>query len=58
MLLQARCPHIPGVLTVLVDAHVLLLGQDGVVGLDAVLLEHSLIAITCELSSSLRLTCS
>ena len=45
VLLQARCPRIPSVLTVLEDAHVFLLGEDGVVGLQAVLLEHRLIAV-------------
>lgn len=35
-------------LTVLVDAHVLLLGQDGVVGLEAVLVQHGLIAEVCQ----------
>ena len=43
VLLQARCPRLPGVLTVLEDAHVFLLGKDGVVGLQAVLLEELLI---------------
>lgn len=32
-------------LTVLEDAHVLLLGQDGVVGIEAILLQHSFIAV-------------
>lgn len=45
VLLQAKCPHISDVLTVLEDAHVFLLGEDGVVGLQAVLLEHLLIAV-------------
>jgi len=45
VLLQARCPRIPDVLTILEDAHVFLLGEDGVVGLQAVLLEHLLIAV-------------
>lgn len=45
VLLHARCPLIPDVLTVVEDAHVFLLGEDGVVGLQAVLLEHLLIAI-------------
>lgn len=31
--------------TVLEDAHVLLLGQDGVVGIEAILLQHSFIAV-------------
>ena len=45
VLLLARCPYIPDALTVLEDAHVFLLGEDGVVGLQAVLLEHLLIAV-------------
>jgi hypothetical protein len=45
VLLQAGCPRIPGVLTVLEDAHVFLLGEDGIVGLQAILLEHLLIAV-------------
>lgn len=45
VLLHARCPRIPGLRTVLEDAHVFLLGEDGVVGLQAVLLEHLLIAV-------------
>lgn len=31
--------------TVLEDAHVLLLGQDGIVGVETILLQHSLIAV-------------
>ena len=45
VLLQARCPCILFILTVIEDAHVFLLGEDGVVGLQAVLLEHLLIAV-------------
>ena len=48
VLLQARSPHISSVLTVLEDAHVFLLSEDGVVGLQAVLLEHLLIALVCQ----------
>ena len=48
VLFQVQHLGIPGLLTVLVDAHVLLLGQDGVVGLQAVLLQHSLIAVACQ----------
>jgi hypothetical protein len=43
MLLQARCPYVSIVLTVLEDTHVLLLSEDGIVSLQAVLLEHLLI---------------
>ena len=52
VLLQARCPRLPGVLTVLEDAHVFLLGKDGVVGLQAVLLEHLLIAVGVSVANS------
>lgn len=45
VLLQARCPCLLNILTVLEDAHVFLLSEDGVVGLQAVLLEHLLIAV-------------
>jgi hypothetical protein len=48
VLLQARSPKIPSVLTVIEDTHVLLFGKDGVVGLQAVLLEHLLIASVCQ----------
>lgn len=37
---------------VLVDAHVLLLGQNSVVGLQTILLEHSLIAVAPSMSKS------
>ena len=60
VLLQARCPRIPGVLTVLEDAHVFLLGENGVVGLQAVLLEHLLVAVGVSdvCSSDLLLSCN
>jgi hypothetical protein len=45
LLLQAILQSDPSVLTLFVDALVLVLGQDSVVGLDLILLEHSLIAI-------------
>lgn len=48
MLFQVQYLGIPGLLTVLVDAHVLLFSQDGIVGLQAVLLQHSLIAVACQ----------
>lgn len=50
VLLQARYPCVQTSLTVLVDAHVLLLGKDGVVGVDAILLEHSFVAVECQWS--------
>jgi len=48
MLLQAHAAIGPGILTLFVDWLVLVLGQDSVVGLDLVLLEHGLIAIVCQ----------
>jgi hypothetical protein len=45
VILQARSPCVLCILTVLEDAHVFLLGEDSVVGLQAVLLEHLLIAV-------------
>lgn len=59
VLLLARCPYIPDALTVLEDAHVFLLGEDGVVGLQAVLLEHLLIAVgvSVAISRDLSLLC-
>ena len=47
MLLQARLQSDPSILTLFEDVLVLVLGQDSIVGLDVVLLEHSLIAIVC-----------
>ena len=47
MLLQATLQSDPSVLTLFKDVLVLVLGQDSIVGLDVVLLEHSLIAIVC-----------
>ena len=59
VLLQARCPCILFILTVLEDAHVFLLGKDGVVGLQAVLLEHLLITVgvSVAISGDLSLLC-
>ena len=49
MLLQARLRSNPNVLTLFEDVLVLVLGQDSIVGLDLVLVEHSLIAIVCQM---------
>ena len=58
MLLQATLQSDPSVLTLFKDVLVLVLGQDSIVGLDVVLLEHSLVAIVYQsMSLSCRVGC-
>lgn len=54
VLLRARLRSNLGVLTLFVDGLVLVLGENGVVGLDLVFLEHSLIAAVCQYVPSCR----
>ena len=58
VLLQATLQSDPSVLTLFKDVLVLVLGQDSIVGLDVVLLEHSLVAIVYQsMSLSCRVGC-
>jgi hypothetical protein len=58
VLLQARLQSDPSILTLFKDVLVLVLGQDSIVGLDVVLLEHRLIATVYQLMSlSCRVGC-
>lgn len=58
VLLQARLQSDPSIPTLFKDVLVLVLGQDSIVGLDVVLIEHGLIAIVYQLMClSFRLGC-